>query len=137
MGWVHVMIADEAHRIRETSNNRLTPGVEESKLSQTQELLKASRTSVFFLNDNQIVRPVECSPVLFLDHIDVLVEVTIVGTARRGIPADPNADRVQPGGQANRLGFTCWTFRARRAAFRAGESPHSVPRSAGAAFVPR
>jgi len=54
-----VMIADEAHRIRETSNNRFTPKVKQSKLPQIQELLKASRTSVFFIDDNQIVRPGE------------------------------------------------------------------------------
>src|SRR5580704_6976180 len=56
---IDVMIADEAHRIRETSNNRFTPKTKQSKLSQIQELLKASRTSVFFIDDNQIVRPGE------------------------------------------------------------------------------
>jgi hypothetical protein len=49
---IDVMIADETHRIRETSNNRFTPRVKESKLSQIDELLKASRTSVFFIDDN-------------------------------------------------------------------------------------
>jgi uncharacterized protein len=56
---VDVIIADEAHRIRETSNNRFTPQVKKSKLPQIQELLKASRTAVFFIDDNQIVRPGE------------------------------------------------------------------------------
>jgi hypothetical protein len=56
---IDVMIADEAHRIRETSNNRFTPKVKQSKLPQIQELLKAGRTSVFFIDDNQIVRPGE------------------------------------------------------------------------------
>jgi DUF2075 family protein len=56
---IDVMIADEAHRIRETSNNRFTPKVKQSKLPQIQELLKASRTSVFFIDDKQIVRPGE------------------------------------------------------------------------------
>src|SRR6266550_2326260 len=56
---IDVMIADEAHRIRETSNNRFTPKVKQSKLSQIHELLKASRTSVFFIDDDQIVRPGE------------------------------------------------------------------------------
>src|SRR5258705_2572380 len=56
---IDVMIADEAHRIRETSNNRFTPKAKQSKLSQIHELLKASRTSVFFIDDNQIVRPGE------------------------------------------------------------------------------
>jgi DUF2075 family protein len=56
---IDVMIADEAHRIRETSNNRFTPKVKQSKLPQIRELLKASRTSIFFIDDNQIVRPGE------------------------------------------------------------------------------
>lgn len=56
---IDVMIADEAHRIRETSNNRFTPKLKQSRLSQIQELLKAGRTSVFFIDDNQIVRPGE------------------------------------------------------------------------------
>ncbi len=56
---IDVMIADEAHRIRETSNNRFTPKVKQSKVPQIHELLKASRTSVFFIDDNQIVRPGE------------------------------------------------------------------------------
>jgi DUF2075 family protein len=56
---IDVMIADEAHRIRETSNNRFTPKAKQSKRSQIQELFKASRTSVFFIDDNQIVRPGE------------------------------------------------------------------------------
>ena len=56
---IDVMIADEAHRIRETSNNRFTPKVKQSKLSQIHELLMARRTSVFFIDDNQIVRPGE------------------------------------------------------------------------------
>ncbi len=56
---IDVMIADEAHRIRKTSNNRFTPKIDQSNLSQIEELLKASRTSVFFIDDNQIVRPGE------------------------------------------------------------------------------
>jgi DUF2075 family protein len=54
-----VLIADEAHRIRVTSNNRFTPKTRQSKISQIEELLKASKTSVFFIDDNQVVRPGE------------------------------------------------------------------------------
>ncbi len=63
---IDVMIADEAHRIRETSNNRFTPKVKQSKLPQIQELLKASRTSVFFIDDNQIVRPGEIGSTAYI-----------------------------------------------------------------------
>jgi hypothetical protein len=44
-------------RIR--GDNRFTPKIKQSKLPQIQELLKASRTSVLFIDDNQIVRPGE------------------------------------------------------------------------------
>lgn len=54
-----VLIADEAHRIRITSNDRFTPRERRSNLFQIEELLKASRTSVFFIDDNQVVRPKE------------------------------------------------------------------------------
>jgi hypothetical protein len=56
---IDVMIADEAHRIRITSNTRFTPKIKRSKIPQIQELLKASRTSIFFIDDDQIVRPEE------------------------------------------------------------------------------
>jgi DUF2075 family protein len=61
-----VLIADEAHRIRETSNNRFTPKTKQSKLSQIEELLKVSKTSVFFIDDNQIVRPGEIGSVQYI-----------------------------------------------------------------------
>jgi len=56
---IDVMIADEAHRIRETSNNRYTPRVKRSKVPQIQELLKASKTAVFFIDDKQVIKPGE------------------------------------------------------------------------------
>jgi len=40
---IDVMIADEAHRIRKTSNDRFTAKIKQSKLPQIQELLKAVR----------------------------------------------------------------------------------------------
>lgn len=75
---IDVMIADEAHRIRETSNNRFTPAAKQSDLPQIHELLKASRTSVFFIDDNQIVRPKEIGSSQYIKdeagklHCDVL-----------------------------------------------------------------
>jgi DUF2075 family protein len=56
---IDVMIADEAHRIRTTSNNRFTRAAKKSKSPQIEELLRASKTAVFFIDDNQIVRPGE------------------------------------------------------------------------------
>jgi DUF2075 family protein len=54
-----VLIADEAHRIRETSNNIYTPRDKKTKTPQIDELLKIARLCVFFIDEKQIVRPKE------------------------------------------------------------------------------
>jgi DUF2075 family protein/DNA replication protein DnaC len=56
---VDVLIADEAHRIRETSNSRFTPALQKSNATQIEELINAAKVGVFFIDDNQIVRPNE------------------------------------------------------------------------------
>lgn len=54
-----VLIADEAHRIRETSNNIYTPRDRKATLPQVDELLKIAHLCVFFIDEKQIVRPNE------------------------------------------------------------------------------
>jgi DUF2075 family protein len=54
-----VLICDEAHRIRQTSNNRFTPKAKRSSFSQTEELFEVAKTLVFFIDDKQVVRPGE------------------------------------------------------------------------------
>jgi len=56
---IDVMVCDEAHRIRETSNSRFTPRAKRSKDPQISELINASKTIVFFIDDDQVVRPSE------------------------------------------------------------------------------
>ena len=56
---IDVMICDEAHRIRETSNNRFMPKSKRSKKLQIDELFHAAKVGVFFVDDKQIVRPGE------------------------------------------------------------------------------
>lgn len=68
---VDVMIADEAHRIRKTSNSRFTRREKRSDLTQIEELLRASKVGVFFIDDNQIVRPDEIGSV---NHIKMNAE---------------------------------------------------------------
>jgi hypothetical protein len=60
---VDVLICDEAHRIRKTSNDRYTPTMDKSTLSQIEELIRAARVSVFFLDQRQNVRPDEIGTV--------------------------------------------------------------------------
>jgi len=56
---VDVMVCDEAHRIRKTSNNMYTKKDKRSTKSQLEELFDASKVTVFFIDDRQIVRPDE------------------------------------------------------------------------------
>lgn len=53
---IDVLIADEAHRIRETSNNRFTKAANRSDRLQIDELVSAAKVPVFLLDDKQIVR---------------------------------------------------------------------------------
>ena len=54
-----LLLVDEAHRIRETSDTRFTPAAERNLKAQTEELLDAARVTVFFLDENQFMRPDE------------------------------------------------------------------------------
>jgi DUF2075 family protein/phage repressor protein C with HTH and peptisase S24 domain len=56
---IDILIADEAHRIRSTSNSRFTPRIKRTNLPQIEELLHASKVAVFFIDDDQVVRPNE------------------------------------------------------------------------------
>jgi uncharacterized protein len=58
-GEIDVVVSDEAHRIREFSWNWRTPQRFRTDTTQIQELLRAARTSVFFIDDMQVVRPGE------------------------------------------------------------------------------
>lgn len=60
---VDVLICDEAHRIRESSNNRFTKKDKRSNLKQIDELINASKVAVFFIDDDQVVRPNEVGSV--------------------------------------------------------------------------
>src|SRR5688572_30705326 len=56
---IDVLILDEAHRLRSTSASRFTPKAKRSDLAQVDELIAAAKTSVFFIDDLQGVRPNE------------------------------------------------------------------------------
>lgn len=66
---VDVLICDEAHRLRDRSTNRFwTPEQREiwGKGPQVDELLDASRLTVFFLDESQSVRPKEVGTVALI-----------------------------------------------------------------------
>jgi hypothetical protein len=56
---IDVLICDESHRIRETSNSRYLKKELRSTKAQIREMLDASKVTVFFIDDRQIVRPNE------------------------------------------------------------------------------
>ncbi|MFC6082448.1 DNA/RNA helicase domain-containing protein [Sphaerisporangium aureirubrum] len=58
-----VLICDEAHRIRETSQNRYTPARLRGDRRQVDELIDAARVPVFLLDEHQVVRPGETGTV--------------------------------------------------------------------------
>ena len=58
-----VLICDEAHRIRESSNDRFTSKAKRSEISQVDELIRAARIAVFLLDERQNVRPGEIGTV--------------------------------------------------------------------------
>jgi uncharacterized protein len=54
-----VVVLDEAHRIRSISTSRFTPAKARTGKAQIDDILDASRVSVFFIDDLQVVRPGE------------------------------------------------------------------------------
>ncbi|MBI2793886.1 MAG: DUF2075 domain-containing protein [Ignavibacteria bacterium] len=67
---VDVLICDEAHRIRSTSNNRFTRKENKSIKPQLAELINVSKVLVLFIDDYQMVRPDEIGSIQYvLDHV--------------------------------------------------------------------
>jgi len=60
---IDVLICDEAHRIRKTSESRFTPSYLRSGKLQIDELLNVAKLCVFFIDEFQIVRPKEIGSV--------------------------------------------------------------------------
>lgn len=54
-----VLICDEAHRIRKNSSNMYTPKAKRDGRPQIDELQSAARVGVYFIDDDQVVRPDE------------------------------------------------------------------------------
>ena len=56
---IDVLICDEAHRVRQTSNSWYIKKADRSNKPQVRELLDSSKVCVFFVDDRQAVRPGE------------------------------------------------------------------------------
>ena len=77
---IDVLLADEAHRIRQTSNNRYTRRENRSNKHQVDELLEVARVPVFLLDQHQVVRPGEVGTAEYIQARAELngIEVDIV-----------------------------------------------------------
>ena len=80
---LEVLIADEAHRIRETSANRWTSARLRTGRPQIDELIAAARVPVFLLDEHQVVRPGEMGTVE-----DIEAHAKRAGLAVHKIPLD-------------------------------------------------
>jgi len=56
---IDALVCDEAHRIRKTSNSRYMRKELRSGTPQVEELMRAAKVCIFFIDDYQIVRPEE------------------------------------------------------------------------------
>ncbi|RSM79380.1 DUF2075 domain-containing protein [Kibdelosporangium aridum] len=72
-----VLVCDEAHRIRETSNNRYTPAAKRSTKPQVEELIDAARVPVFLLDEHQVVRPGELGTVAQIEAVAKAKNLTV------------------------------------------------------------
>lgn len=75
---IDVLICDEAHRIRETSNSQWTPKGRRSKVSQVEELISAAKVTVFFIDDQQVVRPGEIGSTAVLEAAAAAMDAKVV-----------------------------------------------------------
>ncbi len=60
---MEVLICDEAHRIRKTSESRYTPRSQKTGQPQIEEIIKAAKLIIFFIDEKQVVRPNEIGSV--------------------------------------------------------------------------
>ena len=56
---VDVLIIDEAHRIGKTANHQYTKAIDRTDLTQIETLIRAAKTTIFFIDDKQVIRSAE------------------------------------------------------------------------------
>jgi hypothetical protein len=71
-----LLLVDEAHRVRRTSDTFRTPKLKRAKQPQVDELIDAAKVTVFLLDENQFVRPDEIGRTALFEE----------AAKRRGLP---------------------------------------------------
>ncbi len=56
---IELLLVDEAHRIEKKSNHQYTPAADRTDMPQVEQLIRAAKTCVFFIDDKQNVRSQE------------------------------------------------------------------------------
>lgn len=56
---IDILIIDEAHRIGKSSNHQFTPPEDRTDMPQIEQLIRCARTSIFFIDDKQVIRFLE------------------------------------------------------------------------------
>ncbi len=64
---IDVLICDEAHRLREHSNDWGVPYMYKSKNPQIDDIIRPGKISIFFIDENQVVRPTEKGSVKMIE----------------------------------------------------------------------
>lgn len=78
------LVCDEAHRIRQSSNDRFTPKHKRSDLPQVDELIQVAKVPVFLLDENQGVRPYEIGKVEVIEEAAERCEASVVKVPLHG-----------------------------------------------------
>lgn len=58
-GYLDILIVDEAHRIGEKSNSRFTKKEHRTDMPQIEQLIRSTKTPIFFIDDKQNIRGAE------------------------------------------------------------------------------
>jgi len=74
---INVLICDEAHRIRKTSEGRYTKTHLRSGEPQINELLRVAKLIIFFIDEQQVVRPTETGSVKLIKEAAVKFQAKI------------------------------------------------------------
>ena len=97
-GSIDVVLADEAYRIRTTSNHRFTRPENKSDRAQVDEILEATKVAVFFIDDPQAVRADEIGSTLLMHETAIRhnarFETFDLRTQFRGAGSDEYIDWV-------------------------------------------